>query len=445
MTDYQAGLYSLAMIIWPEVSSQKMRQFISSLIGLVIAISGVLGPVLGGVLTRYASWRWIFWIKFVLASTENGSAANSLIHHSGPIGFVSMILFYLSWPTKDQLPNLKQRSVFDLDFVGSSLLIAAAVLVTFSFQFAGGLSNQDLWAGPVFIATITIGLVCWVGLFVWSAMVEKRWANRLLAAIPMALVRNRVYAAGVINTMFVGFPFFMTVYTFPLRTQVVNGKNPLQAGIALLPMLGAVAAGSALGPAISRKKNYMVETLIASGCLMVVGLSLETTLSASEALQAKALGFLVLIGLGFGLSASTSTLMTILESPIREHAPAQGILGQFRILGGSIGIAASTAILSLKSKKMLAGAVYPSNLSDLSTLKANASPELWEQIRQTYAAAFTKDMQVGAIVTAIGIIFAIAMWPKQRLLIDEMRQRQIDEETAWRRASNAPVLPMPTV
>jgi MFS family permease len=51
------------MIILPEVASQKMRQVIAGLVGLVIAVAGVLGPVLGGVLTQYASWRWVFWIK----------------------------------------------------------------------------------------------------------------------------------------------------------------------------------------------------------------------------------------------------------------------------------------------------------------------------------------------------------------------------------------------
>lgn len=51
-----AGLYALSMIILPEVCPPELRQFIDSLIGLVIAGSGVLGPVMGGLLTQYASW-----------------------------------------------------------------------------------------------------------------------------------------------------------------------------------------------------------------------------------------------------------------------------------------------------------------------------------------------------------------------------------------------------
>lgn len=58
-----SGLYSLTMVIFPEISPPKMRQWIASMAGMVIAISGVLGPVLGGIITHYTTWRWIFWIK----------------------------------------------------------------------------------------------------------------------------------------------------------------------------------------------------------------------------------------------------------------------------------------------------------------------------------------------------------------------------------------------
>ena len=58
-----SGLYSLTLVIFPEISPLRKRKFIGTLAGLVIAISGVLGPVLGGLITRYTTWRWIFWIK----------------------------------------------------------------------------------------------------------------------------------------------------------------------------------------------------------------------------------------------------------------------------------------------------------------------------------------------------------------------------------------------
>lgn len=51
------------MVILPELCPPHLEQHMGSLIGIVLAGSGVLGPVLGGILTHYADWRWIFWIK----------------------------------------------------------------------------------------------------------------------------------------------------------------------------------------------------------------------------------------------------------------------------------------------------------------------------------------------------------------------------------------------
>lgn len=58
-----SGLFSVTMIIFPEMSPPKARTVIAPLIGMVISMSGVLGPILGGLFTHYATWRWVFWIK----------------------------------------------------------------------------------------------------------------------------------------------------------------------------------------------------------------------------------------------------------------------------------------------------------------------------------------------------------------------------------------------
>jgi MFS family permease len=53
------------MIILPELCPEHLQQYIGSIIGLVVAGSGAFGPVLGGILAHYATWRWVFWIKCV--------------------------------------------------------------------------------------------------------------------------------------------------------------------------------------------------------------------------------------------------------------------------------------------------------------------------------------------------------------------------------------------
>ena len=58
-----SGLYSLTFVILMEISPPKLQQSIGAIAGAVVAMAGVLGPVLGGIITHYTTWRWIFWIK----------------------------------------------------------------------------------------------------------------------------------------------------------------------------------------------------------------------------------------------------------------------------------------------------------------------------------------------------------------------------------------------
>lgn len=58
-----SGLYSLSIVIMPEISPPKMRMWIAGIVGGVVAIAGVFGPVVGGIITNYTTWRWVFWIK----------------------------------------------------------------------------------------------------------------------------------------------------------------------------------------------------------------------------------------------------------------------------------------------------------------------------------------------------------------------------------------------
>lgn len=58
-----SGLYSLAQTGLFEVGPKNKPSLLGALIGMTLAISFVLGPVLGGSITNFCSWRWIFYIK----------------------------------------------------------------------------------------------------------------------------------------------------------------------------------------------------------------------------------------------------------------------------------------------------------------------------------------------------------------------------------------------
>lgn len=229
-----------------------------------------------------------------------------------------MVIFFLSWPKPQYLPVPDRRSWKDLDFVGSVLVVAAAVLVTFAFQNAGTQVTADPWRLSVFKGPLIAGILCWFVVIAWERVFEKYWSSKM-AAIPLVLYRNRVFFCTTFSTILLGFAFLATLYAVPLRLQVVNQKSSTMAGVYMLPMLGATGLGSMFTGFLNKKKNRLAETMIVGTVLVTVGLALETRVSDIKPVEPKFVGFLVLVGLGYGLITSAATVFTTQEAPIYEH------------------------------------------------------------------------------------------------------------------------------
>ncbi|KAM0238957.1 hypothetical protein ACHAP5_008463 [Fusarium lateritium] len=415
-----SGLYSLTMIMLPEISPESIKPHMGALVGLVITVSGVLGPVLGGILTHYSSWRWVFWIN-------------------GPVGFVSLLIFILSWPKAEYLPKIERRAWKEVDFLGSFLAITAAVLVVFSFQNAGTSRSNDGWKNAVFIAPLVCGLFACGLLVSWQIFIQYRWHERFAPAFPINIFQNRIYSTAVVNTLLTGFPYLLLIYAIPLRFQVVSGKSALIAGVMLLPMLGTSAIGSVIAGKINATKNFTFESLLVGSCFMTLGCGLLSSLS-HESEDAKLLGYMSFCGLGFGLTVASSTMLSMVEVPIRDYAPAQGILSQVRLLGGSLGIAASSALLNEKSSSYLAGVLTPYEQATVGGSGTHLSNAQWSAVRYTYADAFKIEMKIATAVAACSVISAFGAFRKQHLLIAEQRAVIVAQEAARSRAQTAQAL-----
>lgn len=310
-----SGLYSLAMVMFPEIFPRAMRKWIGAVAGGVVGTSGILGPILGGVITRFASWKWIFWIKCV--SITRFSPQPLTLSHSAPVGVVSVTMFLLAWPNAEQMRHPQRKPLNQLDVVGSFLLIAASVLVVFAFQESGG--HPNFWRTALFIAPLVTGCICWLLLIGWEVAVGTLIQETVSPLFPKSLFRRRVYVAGALTALFTGFPYYVVIYNIPLHLQIVNGKSPLKAGLGLLPLLASTATGSMLGGAVSSKKDLSFYTLAIGSCLITLGTGLLSTVSEGSAVDPKIYGFEVFVGLGFGLSVSTSSILAAIQCELKDH------------------------------------------------------------------------------------------------------------------------------
>jgi MFS family permease len=408
-----SGLYSVGFIILPEISSLRMTKMIGALAGAVIAMSGILGPVLGGIITNYTTWRWTLWINL-------------------PIGIAPLIMFVIAWPNPNQIRRIERHSFKQIDIVGFFLLVASSVPFVISFQEAGihTASDSSIWSSAAFVAPLVVGIICLFMLAGWEWFIAQRWPNTISALFPMRLGKNRVYMSAVFTTMLTGFPYFVVIFSLPTRFQVVNGHSPLASGIALLPMLGASAIGSTVAGAASGKRNNTFPVNVIGATLMLIGTAALSTLDNVVVTQARAYGLQVFVGFGFGLTVSNSSLLANLQAEFRDTAVAQGIIAQARMLGGSIGIAASTAILGVKQRQQLlsTGLVSPLEMQSLAESMHRLSSAQVLAIRQTYTDAFNETLIVCAIISGIALLITAAGFQKDPMTIEDRRRQQVQNE-----------------
>lgn len=115
------------------------------------------------------------------------------------------------------------------------------------------------------------------------------------------------------------------------------------------------------------------------------------------------------------------------DSQLVLPAPAQGIISQSRMLGGSIGIAMSTAVLAVEQRKQL-GELIPTD--QLSALVSTSQAD----IRKAYNDAFTQTMRVCAIIAGVGVLLTMGTYRRNRGTLKQQRDEQVRTENERREA-----------
>ncbi|KAI0522303.1 major facilitator superfamily domain-containing protein [Xylaria bambusicola] len=380
-----SGLYSLAQIALFEVGPAHKPSLMGAMIGLTLAISYVLGPILGGVISSTATWRWVFWINV-------------------PFGVVLVAGLYLAWPTGIGRQRRGIDAIRRIDFLGNILIIAACALLVFALQEAGAYTFA--WNHPVIILALIVSVLSWLGFVAWEIHLSSRNNTRIEPILPLRLV-CRVYSACVVCTFCTGFTYLAILVILPERFQIVNGDNALYSGIHLLPMLGATALGAFCAGAVSRRRNNTSWTLLAAHCLQLLGAGLMLMLrDITTEIKAQYI-FQLLLGLGIGLSLGAATIMASVQSSQADLAVAQGIVAQARVFGGSIGIALCSIILNTRVAHSLSGKIDPADLEAIHhspTIAPWLPSELRREVKMVYAEAFTDDIKLLMGIIVVGII-----------------------------------------
>ncbi|KAF2718911.1 MFS general substrate transporter [Polychaeton citri CBS 116435] len=361
-----SGLYAMTFVTLPEITPPEKFGMMSAGLGMAFAVSGVLGPTIGGIIMTHPTWRWVFYF--------NGPCC----------GFV-IALILLSWPVTQSPERIK---IEDLDLFGHSLFVTTCVLLVFAIQRAG--AGTYTWGSATNVVCLAITLGFWIWYF-------SKPGRSIAPLFQGRIITHRITLANItltdkntnITTLF-GYVFCTVLIELPQRFQVVNGRSSQAAGIDLLPLLGASPVGSGLGGFLSSKRNRSVYTLTAGSASMLLGAGLLYSVGLDQTRPARLYGPEVPLGSGVGLLFSSVTVSVKLHASSEDAASAQGLLAHGRFLGGNVGLAIATVI----PNKYL--------ISDL-----NKSLDVIETFASQEKQAVARALE-GAFVTQIGVCAVLA-------------------------------------
>jgi len=325
------GILTLAMIIGKHLSvlgppsrlisvsdviTLKERGKYQGIMGGVVALANSLGPIIGGLFTEKASWRWCFWINL-------------------PLTAISIVVIIFLLPLRRVKGGIMGKLKI-LDWYGSVLTIAWAVLFLLGLSWAG---TQYPWASAAVLAPILIGLAL-LALFMFV-----EWRLVVLPLIPLRIFRNTTVAAAMLSTWFSGMSFYATLYYLPTYFQVVRGESPIRSGVLLLPLVTVQTASSFTSGLLVSKTGDYYYNLVIGFSIWSIGLGLLSTIDENTSL-AKLVGYQIIDGIGAGQTFQTSLVAIQASVERKEMATATGLRNFLRMLGGTLALTICSTIVN---------------------------------------------------------------------------------------------------
>jgi len=274
----------------------------------VWAVSGVVGPLIGGLIVQFADWRWIFFINL-------------------PFGLASLVLLLVTF--RETFQPVRQR--IDWAGAGTFLVSVSSLLIVLLFgEREGYLSPLNL--------SLTAVFVVFLALFV---IIERRTEEPFM---PFELFRNRVILIPNLYG-FLAFSFLIsTSVYFPLWLQQLKHQTPTVSGFALACTtigwpIGATVAGKFMKRFPPRRIALLGAALLAACGVFLAVIRLATPVPAFFVIM-------LLTGLGFGLCMTVFTILLQNAVEGRQRGITMSTNALMNTLGQTVFIALFGAVFN---------------------------------------------------------------------------------------------------
>ena len=285
--------------------------------GLILGVAGIgnaIGPMLGGALTEFLSWRWILFLNV-------------------PIAIIAILVVYSQ--IHQPKPETADRRI---DYGG----IITVSLGLVAFMVALDQSVDLGWGDPRIIGAVVLSVL----LLASFSFIERRAGEHAL--IPRDVIANPTFRAVCLSLLLVSATFFGALFYLPQYMQKEFGYSAFESGLGLLPFMAIFAGTSFIaGPLYNRLGGKLIVTAGAA-CIAAGPFLIALGISAGGELLPLFPGMVVL-GIGVGLFYSSITTIGVTALDESRSSLAGGIIYMFQVAGGSVGLALTTTVFASQS------------------------------------------------------------------------------------------------
>ncbi|KAK3897329.1 major facilitator superfamily domain-containing protein [Staphylotrichum tortipilum] len=382
-----AGLQNGSLSIVASAAPLDQRAALNSVVIGTSQLGLVAGPLVGGALTSYTTWRWAFYINLPAAAA------------------ILPVLLWVRIPeTKRPVTEKNPRIwavVDDVDIGGFALLSGFAVQLLLALQWGG---SSYSWGSPRII-----GLLCgsFVTLAVFALWVRFRNDKAIL---PLPLLGQTVVWTSTITFGFLTASMFTIVYYLPIYLQAVKGFTAILSGVNTLPNIIAQIITLSILSYLVKRLGYLIPWSVASGILTSISSGLLTTLNVDTS-PGNWIGYEILFGTGYAMGLQMP-ILAVQQSIAPELIPVSISLLIFsQMLLSSICVAVGDTILNNSLRSLLRRDV-PS-VDPETVIHAGAAnirgvihdPVVLQQVLAAFAESVDRIFYISTVLAAATLLF----------------------------------------
>lgn len=376
-----AALAPQGMVVIQSIFPRERMGAAFGVFSSMTGLAAVGGPTVGGALTTYVNWRWVFFVNL-------------------PIAVAGIVLAFV------YVPDVRTGRRHRLDLVGVLLASLGLSAVVFGLIEGQRYSWGEVGGGLTIPEIIGVGVVLLAAFVLW----ERRRPEPLM---PLRLFADRTFSVMIVLNAVVQFALLSMLLVNSINLQSALGMTALRSGLTGLPLTVVLSAVAPFAGRLTDRfgGKFVLMTGLVVYAIGIAGIALVATTHSTSLTFAVPL---LIAGLGMGAIFAPLATEVMRAAPPQYAGAASGVLNTARQLGATFGGAVTGAVLANR----LTAAMHTRAVHDSTALPAAARPRFTGAF--SHAAAGGLQVGRGQFVSQVPSGTPSSLAGQVRQLIDDV-------------------------